>query len=51
LFGTATWAFVRTYREWRNESTWWGWQGAGWFLLTLMMLTLTMGFPTLAFGG
>lgn len=41
-------AFVRTYRVWRSGGTWWGWQGAGWFLLTLMMLTLTMGFPVLA---
>jgi hypothetical protein len=48
LLGSAIWAFVRTYRVWREERTWWGWQGAGWFLLTLMMLTLTMGFPTLA---
>ena len=41
-------AFVRTYRVWRAGGTWWGWQGAGWFLLTLMMLTLTMGLPALA---
>jgi hypothetical protein len=41
-------AFVRTYRVWRAEGTWWGWQGAGWFLLTLMLLTLTTGFPVLA---
>jgi hypothetical protein len=33
---------------WRAEGTWWGWQGAGWFLMTLMLLTLTMGFPVLA---
>ena len=41
-------AFVRTYRVWRAEGTWWGWQGAGWFLMSLMMLTLTVGFPTLS---
>ena len=41
-------AFLRTYRVWRDEGTWWGWQGAGWFLMTLMLLTLTMGFPVLA---
>ena len=41
-------AFVRTYRVWRSDGTWWGWQGAGWFLMTLMLLTLTMGFPVLA---
>jgi hypothetical protein len=48
-------AFVRTYRTWRNHETWWAWQGAGWFLLTLMLLVLTMTMPTLAgpalFGG
>jgi uncharacterized membrane protein len=48
LLGSAVWAFWRTYRVWREEGAWWGWQGAGWFLMTLMMLTLTMGFPTLA---
>ncbi len=41
-------AFVRTYRVWRAEGTWWGWQGAGWFLFTVMLLTLTTGFPVLA---
>jgi hypothetical protein len=41
-------AFVRTYRVWRDCGTWWGWQGAGWFLLMLMLLTLTMGVPLIA---
>jgi len=48
-------AFVRTYQAWRKEETWWAWQGAGWFLLTLMLLVLTMSMPALAgpavFGG
>jgi hypothetical protein len=48
-------AFVRTYQTWRNHETWWAWQGAGWFLFTLMLLVLTMSMPTLAgpavFGG
>ena len=48
LLGSAVWAFVRTYRIWRDDRTWWGWQGAGWFLMTLMLLALTTGFPTLA---
>jgi len=39
------WAFVRTYRIWRDRGTWWGWQGAGWFLMTLMFVTLTMAAP------
>ena len=41
-------AFVRTYQTWRNHETWWAWQGAGWFLMTLMLLVLTMSLPTLA---
>jgi hypothetical protein len=48
-------AFVRTYQTWRNHETWWPWQGAGWFLFTLMLLVLTMSMPALAgpavFGG
>jgi hypothetical protein len=48
-------SFVRTYQTWRNHETWWAWQGAGWFLFTLMMLVLTMSMPALAgpavFGG
>jgi hypothetical protein len=42
LLAAGLWAFVRTYRVWRSEGTWWGWHGAGWFLLTLMVLTLSM---------
>ena len=48
-------AFVRTYQTWRRQETWWAWHGAGWFLLTLMLLILTMSMPPLAglavFGG
>ena len=48
-------AFFRTYQTWRNHQTWWAWQGAGWFLFTLMLLVLTMSMPALAgpavFGG
>ena len=48
-------AFVRTYQTWRKQEIWWAWQGAGWFLLTLMLLVLTMSMPPLAgtavFGG
>jgi hypothetical protein len=42
------WAFVRTYQTWRNHDTWWAWQGTGFFLLTLMLLVLTMSMPALA---
>lgn len=41
-------AFVRTYQTWRDHETWWAWQGAGWFLFTLMLLVLTMSMPALA---
>jgi uncharacterized membrane protein len=48
-------SFVRTYQTWRHHETWWAWQGAGWFLFTLMLLVLTMSMPALAgpavFGG
>ena len=48
-------AFVRTYQTWRNHETWWAWQGAGWFLFTLMLLILVLSMPALAgpavFGG
>jgi len=48
LLGAGLWAFLRTYRVWRDEGTWWGWQGAGWFLLTLMAVTLSMGLGPIA---
>ena len=48
-------AFFRTYQTWRRHDTWWAWQGAGWVLMTLMLLVLTMSMPPLAgtavFGG
>lgn len=48
LLAGGLWAFLRTYRVWRAGGTWWGWHGAGWFLLTLMMLTVSMGVPSIA---
>jgi hypothetical protein len=48
LLAAGCWAFLRTYRIWRNHGTWWAWQGAGWFLLMLMLVTLTMGAPVIA---
>jgi len=32
-------AFVKTYRVWQEEGAW---QGAGWFLLTLMLVCLSI---------
>jgi hypothetical protein len=48
-------SFVRTYQSWRSHQTSWAWQGAGWFLFTLMLLMLATSMPPLAgpamFGG
>ncbi|MCT7660856.1 hypothetical protein [Mycobacterium deserti] len=41
-------AFVRTYQTWRRNETWWVWQGAGWLLMTLMLLIVMMSMPELA---
>ena len=38
-------AFVRTYQVWRARGRWWIWQGAGWFLMVLMLVVLTMTVP------
>ncbi len=48
LLAAGLWAFLRTYRVWKAEGTWWGWHGAGWFLLTLMVLTVSLGVPPIA---
>jgi hypothetical protein len=48
LLAAGLWAFLRTYRVWRDGGTWWGWQGAGWFLMMLMMVTLSVGAPGIA---
>jgi len=45
LFAGGVWAFVRTYLTWRARGGWWIWQGAGWFLLVLMLVILTMTVP------
>jgi len=48
LFSGGVYSFVRTYRAWKNERIWWVWQGAGWFLMLLMLTVLTMSLPALA---
>jgi hypothetical protein len=45
LLVAGVWAFIRTYRVWRDDGTWWAWQGTGWLLMVLMFVTLTMGAP------
>jgi hypothetical protein len=42
LFGGGVGAFVKTYRVWKAEGAWPAWQGAGWFLLTLMLVCLSI---------
>jgi hypothetical protein len=39
------WAFVRTYQTWRAQGSWVVWQGAGWFLMMLMLVVLFMTAP------
>ena len=41
-------AFVRTYQAWRQDGAWWPWQGAGWFLLTTMLLVVAMSLAPIA---
>ncbi len=41
-------AFVRTHQTRRNHETSWAWQGAGWFLFSLMLVVLVMSMPALA---
>jgi NADH:ubiquinone oxidoreductase subunit H len=42
LFLGGVGALVKAYRVWRNGGTWPIWQGAGWFLLTLMLVCLSI---------
>ena len=42
LFAGGVGAFVKTYREWKLQGAWPAWQGAGWFLLTLMLVCLSI---------
>jgi len=48
LLAAGLWAFWRTCRVWRTDGVWWAWHGAGWFLLTLMIVALSMGAPPIA---
>jgi uncharacterized membrane protein YkgB len=42
LFIGGVGAFVKTYRVWKEQGAWPAWQGAGWFLLTLMLVSLSI---------
>ncbi|MFG1934339.1 hypothetical protein ACGFK1_27405 [Mycobacterium sp. NPDC048908] len=51
LFVGGVGAFVKTYRIWKAEGAWPAWQGAGWFLLTLMLVTLAVPGAAMMAGG
>jgi hypothetical protein len=42
LFAGGVGAFGKTYQVWRTRGTWPIWHGAGWFLLTLMLVSLAL---------
>lgn len=42
LFAGGVGAFIKTYREWQAQGAWVAWQGAGWFLLILMLVCLSI---------
>ncbi|ODR11174.1 hypothetical protein BHQ15_03480 [Mycolicibacillus koreensis] len=42
FFAGAIRAFAHTYQRYRDRQPWWGWQGAGWFLLMLCFAILFM---------
>jgi membrane protease YdiL (CAAX protease family) len=42
LFVGGLGAFLKTYREWKAQGGWAAWQGAGWFLLVLMLVCLSI---------
>ena len=42
LFAGGVGAFLKTYREWKVRGAWVAWQGAGWFLLVLMLVCLSI---------
>jgi hypothetical protein len=46
LFCGALGAFAKTYADWRAFRTWPIWHGAGWFLLTLTLVGLSV--PTMS---
>ncbi|WP_420872520.1 hypothetical protein [Mycolicibacterium parafortuitum] len=42
LFLGGVGALIRAYREWKAQRGWTAWQGAGWFLLLLMLMALAL---------
>lgn len=42
LFAGGLGAFIQTYRVWKSGSGWASWQGAGWFLMVVMLVSLAI---------
>ena len=42
LFLGGVGAFIQTYRVWKAGGGWAGWQGAGWFLMLVMLISLAI---------
>jgi NADH:ubiquinone oxidoreductase subunit H len=51
LFLGGVGALVKAYLVWRDGGTWVIWQGAGWFLLTLMLVCLSIPWSAAMFAG
>ena len=51
LFVGGVGAFVKTYGEWKAERGWPAWQGAGWFLMLLMLVALAIPGAAFLAGG
>ncbi len=49
LFLGGVGALVKAYRVWRDGGTWPIWQGAGWFLLTFMLVCLSIPWSAATF--
>lgn len=48
LFTGGIGAFIRTYQVWKAEGVWAIWQAAGWFLLLLFLVCLSVPFSVAA---
>ncbi len=42
LFAGGVGAFIQTYRLWKAGDGWAAWQGAGWFLMLVMLISLSV---------
>ena len=51
LFLGGVGALVKAYLAWRGGGTWVAWQGAGWFLLTLMLVCLSIPWSAAMYQG